>query len=122
RYAALAKIAVRSRVLLLTATPVHNRRADVAALLALFLGARAHSMADREIARLIVRRERAAVAEAVSIPDAAAPAWIHVSDDALLLDEILALPPPISPANAGDGGVLLTWSLLRQWASSRGAL
>jgi len=122
RYAALAKIAVRSRVLLLTATPVHNRRADVAALLALFLGARAHSMADREIARLIVRRERAEVAEAVSIPEAAAPAWIHVSDDALLLDEILALPPPIPPANAGDGGVLLTWSLLRQWASSRGAL
>ena len=32
RYAALASLAARSRVLLLTATPVHNRRAELAAI------------------------------------------------------------------------------------------
>lgn len=122
RYAALAGITARSRVLLLTATPVHNRREELTALLALFLGARAQSMSDSEIARLLVRRERAELAGAVAIPDAAAPEWIRVRDDAWLLEDILALPPPLPPANAGDGGVLLTWSLLRQWASSRGAL
>ncbi len=122
RYAALAGIVARSRVLLLTATPVHNRREELTALLALFLGARAHSMDDGEIARLLVRRERAELKDALAIPDATAPDWIRVSDDASLLEDILALPPPLPPANAGDGGVLLTWSLLRQWASSRGAL
>lgn len=122
RYAALAAIAARSRVLLLTATPVHNTRGELTALLALFLGARARAMCDAELARLIVRRERAEIAEAVAIPDAPAPEWIRICDDESLLDELLALPPPLPPANGGDGGVLLTWSLLRQWASSRAAL
>ena len=38
------------------------------------------------------------------------------------MDAILALPPPIPPIDGGDGGALLTYALLRQWASTRGAL
>ena len=122
RYAMLASLAARARVLLITATPVHNRRAELAALFALFLGARAYSMTDGELAALIVRREREDVAITVSLPDAPAPTWISVGDDSALLESLLALPPPVPPANGGAGGVLLSWSLLRQWASSRGAL
>ena len=122
RYAMLASLAARARVLLITATPVHNRRAELAALFALFLGARAYSMSDGELATLIVRREREDVAVTVPLPDAPAPTWIPVGDDSALLESLLALPPPVPPANGGTGGVLLAWSLLRQWASSRGAL
>jgi hypothetical protein len=122
RYAALASLAAESRVLLLTATPVHNRRAELCSLFALFLGARAYAMSDADYAALIVRRERRDVEGAVALPDAPAPEWIHVRDDAPLLRELLALPPPLPPSDGGAGGVLLTWSLLRQWASSRAAL
>ena len=122
RYAALASLSARSRVLLLTATPVHNRRAELASLFALFLGARAYAMSDADFAAMIVRRERRDVASAVTLPDAPAPEWLFVRDDAPLLRELLALPPPLPPSDGGAGGVLLTWSLLRQWASSRAAL
>ena len=122
RYAAIASLASRARVLLLTATPVHNRRAELAALFALFLGARAYAMSDAAFAALIVRRERSDVGRAIPIPDAPAPEWISVSDDGSLLEELLALPPPVPPSDGGIGGALLTWSLLRQWASSRAAL
>jgi superfamily II DNA or RNA helicase len=122
RYAALAALAARSRVLLLTATPVHNRRTELASLFALFLGAQAYAMNDADFAALIVRRERRDVASTVSIPDAPPPEWLRVRDDAPLLRELLALPPPLPPLDGGTGGVLLAWSLLRQWASSRAAL
>ncbi|MDB4911579.1 MAG: hypothetical protein JWO39_2402, partial [Gemmatimonadetes bacterium] len=122
RYAALASLAARAQVLLLTATPVHNRRAELAALFALFLGARAYTMSDAGLATLIVRRERTDIAHAIAIPDAPAPEWIAVRDDGSLLSELLSLPPPLPPSDGGVGGALLTWSLLRQWASSRGAL
>ncbi len=122
RYAVLASLAARAHVLLITATPVHNRRAELAALAALFLGARAYSISDSELATLIVRREREDVAATVPLPDAPAPTWIPVGDDSPLLEALLALPPPVPPADGGAGGVLLAWSLLRQWASSRGAL
>jgi hypothetical protein len=46
----------------------------------------------------------------------------NVRDDGSLLTELLALPPPLPPSDGGVGGALLTWSLLRQWASSRAAL
>jgi superfamily II DNA or RNA helicase len=122
RYASIASLASRARVLLLTATPVHNRRAELAALFALFLGARAYAMSDAAVATLIVRRERSDIAHTIAIPDAPAPEWISVRDDGSLLDELLALPPPLPPSDGGSGGALLTWSLLRQWASSRAAL
>jgi superfamily II DNA or RNA helicase len=73
RYAAIAALAARAQVLLLTATPVHNRRAELAALFALFLGARAYAMSDAAFATLIVRRERSHIAHAIAIPDAPAP-------------------------------------------------
>ncbi|MEO8263039.1 MAG: DEAD/DEAH box helicase, partial [Pseudolysinimonas sp.] len=122
RYAVLASLCVRATVLLITATPVHNRRAELSALVALFLGARAYTMSDAGISALIVRRAREHIADTVRVPDAAPPVWLPVDDDSPLLHALLTLPPPVPPSDGGAGGILLTWSLLRQWASSRGAL
>ncbi|MDQ2931172.1 MAG: DEAD/DEAH box helicase, partial [Gemmatimonadota bacterium] len=122
RYAMLASLCARATVLLITATPVHNRRAELSALFALSLGARAYTMSDAGISALIVRRAREDIAAAVKVPNAAPPVWLPVHDDSPLLHALLALPPPVPPSDGGAGGILLTWSLLRQWASSRGAL
>ena len=122
RYRELARLASGARVLLLTATPVHNRRADLDALLALFLGARAAALTPEELARCVVRRERADVRERLPVPTARAPERVRVAGDASILDRIAALPPPVPPRDGGDGGALLAHSLLRQWASSEAAL
>lgn len=122
RYAVLASLCARATVLLITATPVHNRRTELSALFALFLGARAYTLSDEEIVAHIVRRAREDVSVAVKVPDAAPPVWLSVRDDSPLLNALLVLPPPVPPSDGGAGGILLTWSLLRQWASSRGAL
>jgi hypothetical protein len=58
RYAALAARTRGARVLLLSATPIHNDRRDLVVLLALFLGARAVAWDDGRLARCIVRREQ----------------------------------------------------------------
>ena len=127
RYHALAALAVGARVLLLSATPVHNRRDDLRALLALFLGARARALDDRAAARLVVRRDRDSLPahpgpDAPRVPETAAPELLHLPADDALADAILALPPPIAPSDGGDGGALLGHLLVRQWASSDAAL
>ena len=121
RYCSLTHLAQRARVLALSATPIHNAREDVLAVLALFLGARAWTMSDAELARCVVRREHADVRTA-AMPALGALEWLSTSDDADLLHEIMQLPPPVAPAGGGDGGALIALGLVRQWASSRAAL
>jgi len=122
RYRAAAALVAGARVLLLSATPVHNRRGDLDALLALFLGSRARALGDDELARCVVRRGREQVGDASSPPRVTAPEWLPVGGDAGVLDELAALPPPLPPSDGGDGGALLAHALVRQWASSDGAL
>ena len=55
RYALIADLARRSQILLVTATPVHNRRDDLAAQLALFLGRVAWQLSDEELTECVVR-------------------------------------------------------------------
>ena len=57
RYASAAALAIGKRVLLLSATPVHNRAEDRDALLALFLGSAAATLPVNVLAQIIVRRE-----------------------------------------------------------------
>lgn len=121
RYAELARLAAGARVLALSATPIHNSRADLAAVLALFLGARAWAMSDAELATCIVRREADDLV-AVELPALAPPQWVTVGDDECLLHAIMELPPPVPPLGGGDGGALVSFGLARQWASSRAAL
>ncbi|MFN2563733.1 MAG: helicase-related protein [Gemmatimonadaceae bacterium] len=123
RYAALAALCVRSPVLLLSATPLHNSRRDLAAQLALFLGAEARAMSDAELARHVVRRTRDDVRiDQSPPPSVAAPVWVEIPTVDDCLDALLALPPPLPASDGGDGGALLVYSLVRQWASSRAAL
>lgn len=122
RYRALADLAARSAVLLMSATPIHNRRRDLESLLALVLGERTAAMTDAELAQYVIRREREAAGLGMAIPVATAPAWLGISHDEALLEALVALPPPLPPARGGDGGALLVHSLVRQWASSDGAL
>jgi hypothetical protein len=111
RYAALAELTTRARVLLLSATPVHNARADITALLALF---RAHP----PLGRVIVRREHSAETRPRVLP----MQWIATADDEATLHDILALPAPVPPRDGDAGGALVAHGLVRQWASSAGAL
>ena len=129
RYDALSRLTRGARVLLLSATPLHNRVAELHRLLALFVGARAASLDDAALARCIIRRGAAAV-QTASRPPAVAPLrWLvptlsaaerHLHDE--LLEDILALPPSLPAADGGDGGALLAHGLVRQWSSSIGAL
>ncbi len=122
RYRSIAELTVAARVLLLSATPIHNSRVDLRALLALFLGERAQHLDADAVARCIVRRKHEDVRDTVTLPSLAPPKWIVVGDQEEILEELLALPPPVPPRDAGEGGLLLVWSLVRQWASTHGAL
>lgn len=120
RYGAVAALCDRARVLLLSATPLQNRRDDLVAQLALFLGDAALSATDNELAQYLVRRRSSEMA--THVPAVRGPTWIRlpVNDD--VLDELVALPPPTPAADEGEAGALVSYTLLRQWASSRAAL
>lgn len=121
RYARIAAITSGTPVLLLSATPVHNHAGDLAALLALFLGARAWQLTDEQRATCIIRRERADVTDTM-LPALRPSVWLPVGDDQELLEQIATLPPALPPRDGDDGGALVHWGLARQWASSQGAL
>jgi hypothetical protein len=131
RFAALRELCVRARVLLLTATPIHNHHRDVSAILSLFLGEGARARDPRELAEHIVRShpdgDAAAgrPAEGPSpplLPRAGEPEWVDLPPDERSLDLLLCLPPPVPVSDGAEAGVLLTYTLLRQWSSSRAAL
>jgi helicase-like protein/SNF2 domain-containing protein len=120
RYAALAALCDRRDVLLLSATPLQNRRDDLVTQLALFLGDAAKAASDDDLARLIVRRR--ALDAGLRLPVVDGPRRVELPRNDDLLDELLSLPPPIPGSDEGEAGALVTYTLLRQWASSRAAL
>jgi superfamily II DNA or RNA helicase len=120
RYGTAASLCDRTRVLLLSATPLQNRRDDLVAQLAIFLGDAALTASDAELARLIVRRRIADTA--LALPNVSGPHRLELSISDDLLDELAALPPSVPGSDEGEAGALLTYSLLRQWSSSRAAL
>jgi len=123
RYDAIAALAAGARTLLLSATPVHNRARDLAALLALFLGSGAYLLDEEGLARHVVRHTRADVGDRCGeLPKVEPPRWLSLPDEGDVLEWIAALPPPVPPADGGEAGALATFVLVRQWASSRGAL
>ena len=121
RFAHLASLTRASRVLLLSATPVHNTIRDLGAVLSLFLGSRAERLSEAEIAACVVRRTRADV-RGISLPGRASPVWCDVQGSPDVLQALLDVPPPCPPRDGGDAGALVTLSLVRAWASSEAAL
>ena len=120
RYAVLADLAWGARVLLLTATPVHNRRRDLRALIALFLGSRADRMTDDELLQIIVRRNSGAAGG--RMPVVRRPQWLKVPSDPETLRTITALPPAVSASDGAPAHALLVLGLIRAWSSSEAAL
>ena len=120
RYEAIAHLARRARVLLLSATPLHNSRRDVTALLALFAGSTVAQWSDAAIARLVVRRDETSTAE--TLPGIDGPHVLSPGADDDCLDAIVNLPPTIPAADEGVAHALNTMALLHLWSSSRAAL
>src|SRR6185503_12590849 len=103
RYRFLSQIVSRSDVLLLTATPIHNRRADLVALISLFLGERAASLTPAELTRCVIRRDH--VRDTIAgMPVADILTWMRLSEDHRVPELLLSLPPPLPPRDGGDGG------------------
>ncbi len=107
RYRALARLTAGIRILLLSATPVHNRTGDLVAMLELFLGARARSLTDDERARYVVRRKPSMVAPlevgagpASRVPAVDGPHRLALRDDHETLDALVALPDAVPPRMA----------------------
>ena len=121
RYARLAEACARSQVLLMSATPVQNALDDLRRLLALILGRHAFVLGNREMAALIVRRSASAFTGS-GLPSVAEPVPVAIESDVDCLDALCALPPPVPLSDGDDAHALLTFGLVRQWASSRAAL
>ncbi len=122
RFSALARLCSRRKVVLLSGTPIHNRRRDLEVLLSLFIGSRAASLSTSEMGRVVIRRSRDRIASSAPMPDVMAPRWCELTHDDDIPQLLLSLPPPLSPRDAGDAGALVVHSLIRQWVSSDAAL
>ena len=120
RYAALADLAWGANVLLLTATPVHNRRRDLRALIALFLGSRVYRLSDDEVFRVIVRRTSSVASG--RMPLVRQPQWLEVPRDPETLRCIADLPPAVAASDGAPAHALLVLGLIRAWSSSESAL
>jgi hypothetical protein len=130
RYARLATVCSRARVLLLSATPVHNATRDLTTLLALFLGEHAATLPPATLAHLVVRRRHrdlrapghSTPSAAPELPAVAHHPWSYLPAASAVLESLLALPPPIPASDGGHAPALATLTLVRLWASSDAAL
>ena len=122
RFQRLSALARHASVVLMTATPIHNRTGEMLALLSLFLGSRARVLTTGELARCIVRREHGKAAADAGIPSAAPTVHWRVSDDPGIVAELMNLPPPLPVRDGGVAGALIGRGLVHQWASSEAAL
>ena len=121
RWSSLASLGRDARVLLLSATPIHNRLRELQAQLALGLGQAAFSMTVEQLGALIVRRSSSRGGGA-ALPALHVEPAVCIASDERCLQELLALPPALSARDAGDAPTLVLWGLVRRWASSRAAL
>jgi superfamily II DNA or RNA helicase len=121
RYERLASVTRAARVLLLTATPVHNAAADLHAMLSLFLGSRAERLDSGQLSACVIRRTRDDVRD-VPMPRRSDPTWCDVDAPPDALEAVLAVPPPCPPRDGGAAGALVILSLVRSWSSTEAAL
>ena len=122
RYARLASACALTPVLLLSATPVQNSLDDLRHLGALILGQRAIAATVADLSTLVVRRSAQSLALDADLPVVEPPRWVKLPGDVDCLQRICALPAPVPPADGHIAQTLLSFSLVRQWASSHAAL
>lgn len=114
RYASAAELAIGKRVLLLSATPVHNRAKDRDALLALFLGSAAATLRANVLSQIIVRRE----AHAALLPRRRPVRWLTPPPGPDVRALLRALPPPLPAADGREAAALMRLTLAHAWSSS----
>jgi hypothetical protein len=119
RYGMAAELCRQASVLLVSATPVQNRRDDLAALLALFLGRQAFQLSDERLAAHVVRGLSDTNNELPRLIGPLRATTTPVDDS---LNDLLNLPPPVPAKDESLPAALLTIGLLHQWSSSRAAL
>lgn len=122
RYLALEHLVRGARVLLLSATPIHNRRHDLVALLSLFLGSRAATMTAAELTECVIRREQRHMDQSSPVPTVLPAVYHEVGDNPAVAQALMSLPPPVPLRDGGIAAALVGRSLLHQWASSDAAL
>lgn len=122
RYRGLTELARGARVVLLTATPIHNRRSEMVALLSIFLGSRAQVLTASELARCVVRRDRRALTRGTRTPTVTPVSHRQISDNPEIVRDLLSIPSPLPVRDGGASGPLIGRGLVHQWASSEAAL
>ena len=123
RYTAIARFVAGCDTLLLSATPLHNRSAELRHLLALFLGSRADLLSDTMLAQVIIRRTNASTGTSgATRPEVREHAPLPMPHDRATLTHILALPAPLPAHDGAVAGALIRLGLLRAWCSSDAAL
>src|SRR5262249_42226102 len=123
RYATVAAICARSRVLLVSATPLQNSRADLVAQIALFLGRAAWALSDDDVASHVVRSaDDDARKLGHEMPRLSGPHLISLGTEDEGIDGLLEMPAPIPAKDESTAATLLLYGLVHQWTSSRAAL
>lgn len=137
RYTAVARFVAGCDTLLLSATPLHNRSAELRNLLALFLGSRADLLSDTMLAQVVIRRSNTnastnastnananaeGTTRAAGRPTVVQHAPVPMPHDRATLTHILALPAPLPAHDGAVAGALIRLGLLRAWCSSDAAL
>ncbi|MBL0939118.1 MAG: DEAD/DEAH box helicase [Gemmatimonadaceae bacterium] len=128
RYRRIAEALVDCDVLLLSATPIHNRPRDLHAIISLFRGDREDNIAQHVLSQLIVRRRQHDLNEQSSTQDDQRPGAVtptilthpplSIPQDRETLSRILALPAPLPAHDGAVAGALIRLGLLRAWCSS----
>ncbi|MEO7359039.1 MAG: SNF2-related protein, partial [Gemmatimonadaceae bacterium] len=121
RYRHAQQFVAAHDVLLLSATPVHNRARELRNLLLLFLGNRA-DLLDRETLAECVIRRTAADEHAHLVPTIQEHAPHAIPDNREVLECILQLAPPLPVNEGAAASALVRLGLLRAWCSSDAAL
>lgn len=129
RYRHVARAVSGCDVLLLSATPLHNTRRDLAALFALFRGPHGDAVPDHLLASLVVRRQQDQISDAdggerrrASPPIVRVHKPFTVPQQRETLDRLLALPAPLPARDGAVAGALIRLGLLRAWCSSDATL
>ncbi len=118
RYAGVAEICRGAKVLLLSATPIHNRSSDLAHMLALFLGQAAVSLPLDHLYQYVIRRDEQ---HSSPRPRVVAHPTIPVGDNAEITRALAQLPPPVPTRDGTAAGALVNLGLVRAWCSSSAA-
>lgn len=120
RYRNVADFCMNAKVLLITATPLHNNSQELRNLLALFLGTRDDLLDSTVLSSCVIRRTTDDVA--LTLPQIKEHVAPPIAANIPVLELILTLAPPLPVADGAHASALVRLGLLRAWCSSDSAL